>query len=183
VRRPVDRAALDATLAALARAASGATECFLVGGASAVMVGWRESTVDIDMVLRPDDPAILRAIPALKERLQVNIEFAAPNQFIPVPPGWESRSPVVQRLAGLTVRHYDFTAQALAKLERGHERDLGDVRAMLDRGLVDPQALRQQFDLIRPELIRFPAIDPSAFARRVELALRRDDSPRPMVLP
>ena len=40
----------------------------------------------------------------------------------------------------MTFRHYDLYAQALAKVERGHARDLADVEAMLERGLVDPRA-------------------------------------------
>jgi hypothetical protein len=32
--------------------------------------------------------------------------------------------------------HHDLYAQALAKLERGHDRDLDDVDQMLARGLV-----------------------------------------------
>jgi hypothetical protein len=68
----------------------------------------------------------------------------------------------------VTFRHFDFTAQALAKLERGHDRDLADVRAMAGRGLVDPVSLREAFTEIESELHRFPAIDPAAFRRRVD---------------
>ena len=68
----------------------------------------------------------------------------------------------------MTFRHFDPVAQALSKLERGHDRDLDDVRAMLDRGLLDRGALRAAFDEIEAELYRFPAIDARAFRRRVE---------------
>jgi len=111
---------------------------YLVGGTTAVLVGWRDATRDVDLVIRPEDDAMLRAIPSLKEQLRLNIELAAPDQFIPVAPGWEARSPVVAQLGPVTVRHYDPTAQALAKIERGHTRDLADGRAMLAAGLVTP---------------------------------------------
>ncbi len=52
--------------------------------------------------------------------------------------------------------------------ERGHERDLTDVRALIDRGLVEPVALRRVFDEIRPQLYRFPAVDERAFAAAVD---------------
>lgn len=71
----------------------------------------------------------------------------------------------------MTFLHYDLYAQALAKLERGHDRDLDDVREMLARGLVERDLLRGFFAEIEPELYRYPAIDPASFRRRVAEAL------------
>jgi hypothetical protein len=159
---------IEAFLAALARSASGEVDVFLVGGTSAVIEGWRNSTIDIDLVIRPDSDAMLRAIPTLKEQLRVNVELASPDQFIPVPPGWEQRSPVVRRVGRVTFRHFDFTAQALAKIERGHERDMADVAAMTARGLINAAELRAQFAQMEPQLYRFPAIDPVSFRRAVD---------------
>jgi hypothetical protein len=105
---------------------------------------------------------------ALKERMHLNVKLAAPDQFIPVPKGWESRSPVIKRIGRVTIRHNDLCAQALAKLERGHARDFADVRAMLDRGLVSAADLHRMFGAIEPELYRYPAIDPASFRRAVE---------------
>jgi len=168
MRQLADKGRIEAFLAALARAATADTEVFLVGGTSAVLIGWRPTTMDLDFVMRPESDALLRAIPALKERLQLNVELASPDQFIPVPPGWEERSPVIARIGRVTFRHYDFSAQALAKIERGHARDLADVEAMRDRGLITPAEVRRQFALIEPLLYRFPAIDPPSFRHAVD---------------
>jgi len=168
MRLLADKDRIEAFLAALAREAPENTDVFLVGGTSAVLVGWRATTMDLDLVMRPESDALLRAIPALKERLQLNVELASPDQFIPVPPGWEQRSPVIVRIGRVTFRHYDFSAQALAKIERGHARDLADVEAMRDRGLITPAEVRRQFALIEPMLYRFPAIDPPSFRRAVD---------------
>ena len=65
MREIADRARTEAFLAALAREAATATQVFVVGGTSAVLVGWRESTIDIDLVIRPESDAMLRAIPEL----------------------------------------------------------------------------------------------------------------------
>ena len=73
----------------------------------------------------------------------------------------------------LGFHHFDPYSQALSKLERGHERDLRDVRAMLDRGLIEQQRLEVLFDEIEPQLYRFPAIDPPSFRLRVETVSRR----------
>lgn len=171
MRELATRARITAFLEAFAAAATCATEVFLVGGTSAVLVGWRESTMDIDLVMRPESDAMLRAIPALKERLHLNVELASPDQFIPVPAGWDARSPIVTRIGQVTVRHYDFGAQALAKIERGHARDLADVRAMLERGLVTRDTLRAQFAEIEPLLYRYPAVDPATFRRALDEAV------------
>ena len=165
------RARIKRFLKALAAAAAGPTSVYLVGGATAVMVGWRESTRDVDFVIRPESDAMLRAILALKKRLALNVEFAAPDQFIPVPQGWEARSPKVARFGKVTIRHYDLTAQALAKIERGHARDLDDVKAMLDAGFVTPEGLRDAFDRAAPELYRYPAVDPGTYRRALDEAL------------
>ena len=87
MRELADRGRIEAFLKALARAATTSTEVFLVGGTTAVLYGWRASTIDIDLVMRPESDGMLRAIPALKERLEVNVELASPDQFIPVPAG------------------------------------------------------------------------------------------------
>jgi hypothetical protein len=142
---------------------------YLTGGSTAVLLGWRDSTIDIDVKFVPDRTELLRAIPALKEELEVNVELASPDLFIPVPPQWEDRSPWEATEGRLTVRHFDLTAQAVAKLERGHAHDLDDVQAMLDRGLVSPSGLRAYMDDIEPELYRFPAVDPASLRRAVAL--------------
>jgi hypothetical protein len=146
------------------------TTCYLAGGASAVIVGWRDATVDIDVLFAPQNDQLLRAIPELKEQLELNVELAFPGDFVPMPGGWEERSAFVERVGTVTFRNVDFYAQALAKLERGHDRDLADVEAMISRELIDPLQLRAFLAEIEPELYRFPAIDPRAFRAAVEEA-------------
>ena len=144
------------------------TTCYLAGGASAVIVGWRNATVDIDVLFAPENDQLLRAIPDLKELLEVNVELAFPGHFVPMPGGWEDRSAFVERVGTVTFRNVDFYAQALAKLERGHDRDLADVEAMISLELVDRGRLRAFFTEIEADLYRFPAIDPAAFRSALE---------------
>jgi hypothetical protein len=135
-----------------------------------VLAGWRSTTIDVDLKLVPEQDSVLRAIPRLKNELQVNVEFASPGDFIPLPKGWEERSPIAERLSRLTFRHFDPYSQALAKLERDHARDRVDVRAMISSGLVDPDRLWSYYREIEPELYRFPAIDPASLRARAERA-------------
>lgn len=81
--------------------------------------------------------------------------------------GWRERGVLIRKAGGVEFRHFDFYSQALAKLERGHERDALDVRAFLDQGLVDRKILEAFFEEIRPGLKRFPAIDEAGFAESV----------------
>jgi hypothetical protein len=146
---------------------------YLTGGATAVLYGWRETTIDLDIKLIPDRDEILREIPRLKETLNLNVELAAPSDFIPLPSGWEDRSPLIQREGKLSFHHFDPVAQALSKVERGHDQDIRDVKEMIAAGLVNPTEALIQFEAIEPELFRFPAIDPASFRTAVENLFQR----------
>jgi len=141
---------------------------FITGGGTAILVGWREMTIDIDLKADPEPVGFFEAIAVLKDELDVNVELAAPDDFIPVLPGWQERSLFVTRHGEVDFFHMDPYSQALSKLERGHARDLSDVAAMASRHLIEPAKLRQLFVEIEPALMRYPAIDPGAFRRAVE---------------
>jgi hypothetical protein len=142
------------------------TRVYLVGGSSAVLCGWRQSTIDVDLHVEPDGE-IYAAIARIKEDLCVNVELASPRDFLPQLPGWQERSPFIGREGKTTFFHFDFYSQALAKVERGFERDMEDVREMVQRGLVVPTKALDLFSAIEPELVRFPAIDPSSLRAAV----------------
>lgn len=172
MRKPADADQIKRFMQVLGAAAPEEGTCYLIGGGTAVLLGWRETTIDVDIELDPEQDELLRALPAIKIDLQINVELASPRDFIPLPSGWEERSPSVGREGRLTFKHFDLYSQALAKLERGHARDAEDARVMVERGLVELGRLRAAFDEIEPQLYRFPAIDPADFRRRVEDFLR-----------
>lgn len=99
---------------ALARQAPEDTRAYFTGGATAVLIGWRETTIDIDIKLIPERDEILRAIPRLKDNLEINVELASPGDFIPELPNWQSRSAFIAAEGPLSFYHYDFYAQTLA---------------------------------------------------------------------
>jgi hypothetical protein len=170
MRQPLDRERILRFMRALGAEAVSDTRLYLTGGATAVLIGWRASTIDLDIKLEPESDRLLRAIPSLKERLEMNVELASPGDFIPELPGWRERSPFAGQEGKLSFHHYDLAAQALAKIERGHAQDLADVGEMLARGLVRPDELLNSFTQIEPHLYRYPAIDPRSFRRAVERA-------------
>ncbi len=134
-------------------------ECrvYFTGGTTAVLLGWREATVDVDLRFIPELDELFRGIPEMKEHLKINIELAAPSDFIPEVPGWQDRCHF----------HYDPYSQALSKIERGHQQDLRDVESMLKSGLVKKQKLGELFNEIEPNLYKYPAIDPKSFSAAV----------------
>src|SRR6266550_8621404 len=139
MRQKVTAARLEEFMKALGSGVTYAARVYLVGGASSVLLGWRDSTIDVDLKFVPENDEILRKLPSLKERLQLNIELASPDDFIPQLPGWQERSRFIRQEGKLTFLHYDFYAQTLAKIERGHDIDVRDVEELLDRKLIAPE--------------------------------------------
>ncbi|MCZ6794931.1 MAG: hypothetical protein O7J95_15105 [Planctomycetota bacterium] len=172
MRDLVDSERVQAVLKALGEQLRSPTTVYLTGGASAVLVGWRESTIDLDLKFVPDTEAF-GALPQLKEKLRVNVELVSPDQFPPALPGWEDRSPFITRIRSAEFRHFDFCSQALSKIERGFNRDLDDVREMVRRKLADPVEFARFAREMVPDLIRDPAIDPGTFLRAVDDFVRR----------
>jgi hypothetical protein len=168
MRQKVTVARLEEFMKALRSGGTQPARVYLVGGASSVLLGWRDSTIDVDLKFVPENDEILRQLPSLKERLQLNIELASPDDFIPQLPGWQERSRFIRQEGRLTFLHYDFYAQALAKIERGHEIDLRDVADLIQSKLIEPSRLLELFSQIEDQLYRYPAIDAASFRRAVE---------------
>jgi hypothetical protein len=168
MRSNVDPLKIEQLMKALGREAYGSGTIYFTGGVSALLMGWRSSTVDIDMRLDPEPPGIFQAIAKLKQELDINIELASPQDFLPPLPGWRDRSIFIGRQGAISFYHYDFTAQALAKLSRGYDRDMNDVQSMYQQKLFSCEKLRDCFDAIESELIRFPSINPVLLRNKIE---------------
>ena len=122
MRRLVGKDRIETFMRSFGRATRAETHVYFTGGVSAVLLGWRESTIDIDLSMFPDRDELFRAIPALKEDLEINVELASPAQFLPELPEWKGRSLFIVREGVVSFSHYDFYSQALAKIERAHAR-------------------------------------------------------------
>ncbi|MBL4819100.1 MAG: hypothetical protein JKY15_07750 [Deltaproteobacteria bacterium] len=173
MRQEVQQQQINNTLKELAKRCKGPGRVYLTGGTTAVLMGWRESTHDIDMKFRPEPPGIFEAIRVLKDELQVNIELASPDDFLPPLPGWEDRSILIGSYNQVEFYHYDYYAQALSKIQRGHKRDLLDVENMFAKKLITPEKLRELFQAIEPDLIRYPSISPKDLKNKLETTLGR----------
>jgi hypothetical protein len=151
----------------LGKAVRGEGRVYFTGGVSAVLHGWREMTIDVDLKAEPEPAGFFESLPLLKDRLDLNIELASPDLFVPPLTGWQTRSVFIARHGLLDFYHFDFYSQALAKIERDHPRDRHDVSCMMSDGLVEPSRLRDLFIEVVPRLIRYPAIDAPKLQQRV----------------
>src|SRR5437867_11313771 len=139
MRKLADEARIRRFMSALGVEGDSYAAVYFTGGATAVLLGWRLSTIGVDIRIFPGSDRLLRAIPTLKESLEINVQLACPADFIPELPGWRERSLFVTQEGKLSFYHYDLYAQALSKIERRHTQDLEDVRQMIRSGRIDPE--------------------------------------------
>lgn len=140
---------------------------YLVGGGTAVLEGWRESSIDADLFARQDD--IFHDVQGIKERLQLNIEFARPEDFVPPLEGSESRHVFIETVGRVSFYHYDPYAQLLSKIVRGFARDLTDARALVTSGMVKPDLFRKLAeDIPESAFSKYPRLSPQAVRSAVE---------------
>jgi len=148
----------------------GSFRVFIVGGGTAVLLGWRDSTVDAD--LHADRDEIFRDIQEIKERLGLNVEFARPEHFVPPLAGSDRRHIFIESERNVSFYHYDPYAQVLSKVVRGFARDIEDARQFIVAGLVDPERLRSLVRGIPSKAYaKYPALSPEAVRQTVETFL------------
>ncbi len=147
MRAETSRTKIERLMAELGRAVRSPGRVYFAGGVSAVLPGWRETTLDVDLKTDPEPAGFFEALPRLKDAVDINIGLASPDDFIPVLPGWLERSVFIANHGPLGFYHYDFYGQALSKIERFPTRGQSDVERMLDA-----QALRQRVETAASEL-------------------------------
>lgn len=111
---------------------------YLVGGAAMVHKGIRPGqTLDIDIQITVDPANLVTHIAQLKQRLNINIEFASPGDFMPLPAQWEARSEFIQRYGLVDAFYLDWYSIALSKTQRASRKDIVDIQLLLRQGFID----------------------------------------------
>ena len=92
MRRKVTKQSLHQFMRELGAAARSPGKVYFTGGATALLLGFRDQTVDVDLKLEPEPQGAFEAIAGLKNKLDLNVELASPDDFIPPSRTWRERS-------------------------------------------------------------------------------------------
>jgi hypothetical protein len=175
MRRNVTSAKVHDFMERLASKARSPGNVYFTGGATALLFGLREQTIDLDIKFEPEPQGIFEALSEIKNTLNLNVELASPSDFIPVAVDWKEKSIFIAKFGLIAFYHFDLRYQALAKIERGHAQDLDDARAFLKFGKIGNAEIWSCFYRLKPELIRFPAIDEASFERKLSSFLQANE--------
>lgn len=128
---------------------------YLVGGSSLLLVAAKQSTADIDLKIEiPNEhhTEFMRCLRQLSLEMRLPIEQASPDEFLPLPLGYQDRRRYIGRYGGLEVFHFDFYSVALGKLQRGNDKDYADVISMVKLGVIDQPSLEGYFQEVLPKV-------------------------------
>ena len=105
----------------------------------------------------------------IKERLQLNIEFVRPEDFVPALKGSEERHLFIETVGRVSFYHYDPYAQLLSKVVRGFRRDLKDATSFIDSGLVEEERFRSLVrEIPQASYARYPSLSQAAVLQAVD---------------
>ncbi|HLG64831.1 MAG TPA: DUF6036 family nucleotidyltransferase [Ktedonosporobacter sp.] len=111
---------------------------YFTGGAALVHRGIRlGQTLDIYIQITIDPANLTTQIAQLKQKMNIDIEFASPGDFIPLPTQWEARSEFIKRYNQVDVFYFDWYSIALSKMQRANRQDVVDVQLLIRQGVVD----------------------------------------------
>ncbi len=170
MRPNVDKARIEDFLKNLGRVFRKPGRLYLVGGAALVHLGIRSGfTQDIDVEVAGNDAGdMFTSIRGLVEQMNINVEFASPRDFIPLPSQWETHARYVGRYGSIDVFYFDFYSIALSKIDRGNTRDINDVKLLLEQGIITLEELDIAYREVLPQMGKgtYARLDPRRFAER-----------------
>jgi len=177
MRHNVTKADIEKFLEALGKSFRKPGRLYLAGGAALVHIGLRPgSTMDIDVAIEAsDEDEMVTAIRKLVEKMQINVKFASPGDFIPLPTQWTAQARYVGRYGSIDVFYFDFYSLALSKISRGNDRDLIDVQLLLQQKLITLEELDTAYNEVLPRMGKRPYINlnPQRFAERYALVRQK----------
>ncbi len=170
MRPNVGKQAIESFLQQLGKTFCKPGRLYLVGGAALVHAGVRPGfTQYIDIqVGEANEGDLIVAIQRLIGQMQINVEFASPQDVIPLPSQWEAHAQYVGRYGQIDVFYFDFYSIALSKIERGTTRDIEDVKLLVGQGRIELTELDASYQEVLAQLGkgRNPKITPERFAER-----------------
>ena len=173
MRNMATKADIENFLIALGKTFRKPGRLYLAGGAALVHMGFRSgSTMDIDVVIQTaNEDSMVTAIRRIIEQMQINIEFSSPGDFIPLPTQWEAHARYIGRYGSVEVFYFDFYSLALSKISQGSDRDLLDVKLLMQQKVIVLEELDAAYNEVLPHMGKRPYINlnPQRFAKRYAL--------------
>ncbi len=130
------------------------------------MLDLRKSTIDVDLKFEPDEMQMYKAIQHLKEKLNMNIELASPDDFIPPLPQWRERSIFIAQKGKVNFFHYDLCSQIISKVQRGWKQDMTDASGFMKK-IGDGKAVMRLFRKVKKDFIRYPSVNVNDLEKRL----------------
>lgn len=124
--------------------------------------------MDIDIEISGENEGeMIEAIRRLIQQMNVNVEFASPRDFMPLPKHWLTQSQYVGRYGAIDVFYFDFYSIALSKMQRGSTLDINDVKLLLQQGVITLEGLDAAYREVFAQLGKSSyrkKLDPQQFA-------------------
>lgn len=98
----------------------------------------------------------------LAAQFRLDIEAVPIAEFVPLPPGAETRRHFISSFGQIVVYVYDLYTIALSKIARGFDTDMEDVIFLVKSNLIDLTELQRHFQSILPRAAQTDII-PSEF--------------------
>lgn len=180
MRPNVDRQTIERFLTELGRHFRQNGRLYLVGGAALIHAGVRpgSSATAQHIYFEVASGDMYQTINRLKQQLNINVEFASPGDFIPLPHNWQSLSRYAGRYGSIDVFYFDFYSIALSKIDRGNTRDLQDVALLLQQQVITLPELDRAAQEVAAQMGKgnYKRLDPDAFLARYH-AIRQHLNP------
>jgi hypothetical protein len=169
----ISRAGIDQFLQALSRLTRSYSRIYLTGEAALIHLGLRTGTSnDIDVVIETTNEEEMHA--ALQRCMQasrLNVRFSSPEDIIPVPWKWDAHARQIVTYGSIEVFYFDLPSLALSKIAIGNERELYDVRLMLQQRVITMDELDNTYLEVQPFMSKKPYehIDLPSFTKQYSM--------------
>ncbi len=166
----ISRTSIEQFLQALSSLTHQYSRLYLAGEAALVHLGLRAGTSnDIDLVIETSNEEEMQvALQRCMQALHVSVRFASPEDVIPVPWKWDTRARAISIYGSLEIFYFDLPSLALSKIALGNDRELYDVRLMLQRQVVTMDELDNTYLEVQPQMGKKPYehVDLAHFTRQ-----------------
>ncbi len=172
---PVTPETLSEFLKQLGESYTDRATLYLLGGSALLLLGSQRQTLDIDYTtdLDPQQQRELETIMTqLAAQYRLDIEAVPIAEFVPLPPGSDTRRRFVGRYGNIDVYLYDLYTIALSKIARGFDTDLEDVVFLIQTNQINLTELKQYFLAVLPRAAQADII-PSEFQQYFQELLQR----------